>query len=157
MEALPACWQTPGVDARTRLMRLTSECVLQAAAIPYRWQDGRLQIALITKRQTGRWIVPKGHVEKGETPRQSARREASEEAGLHGRLALRPLGSYEYFKDREPRVVLVFLLLVTKEMRSWREDDVREREWIGVKQAIKRVRERGLRHILRGWAQRCSA
>jgi 8-oxo-dGTP pyrophosphatase MutT (NUDIX family) len=136
---------------------MSSERVLQAAAIPYRWQGGRLEVALITKRQTGRWIVPKGHVEKGETPRQSARREASEEAGLRGRLGLRPLGSYEYLKDREPHVVLVFLLLVTKEMRSWREDDVREREWIGVKQALKRVRERGLRHILRGWARRASA
>jgi 8-oxo-dGTP pyrophosphatase MutT (NUDIX family) len=143
------------VDARTRLARLTSsEHVLQAAAIPYRWQGGRLQIALITKRQTGRWIVPKGHVEPGETPRQSARREASEEAGLLGRVGLRPLGHYEYIKDREPHVVLVFLLLVTKELRSWREDDVREREWIGVEQAIKRVRERGLRHLLRGWARR---
>ena len=141
--------------ARTRLA--SDECVLQAAAIPYRWNDGRLEIALITKRQGARWIVPKGHVEPGETPRQSARREASEEAGLQGRLGLRPLGSYEYFKDREPRVVVVFLLLVTKELRSWREDDVRERKWIGVKQAIKRVRERGLRHLLRGWAQSCSA
>src|SRR5262245_25787672 len=139
-------------------VRVTSdECVLQAAAIPYRWHRGRLEIALITNRQRGRWIVPKGHVEPGEARRQSARREASEEAGLQGRIGLRPLGSYEYSKDREPRVVLVFLLLVTRELRNWREDDVRRREWIGVKQAIKRVRERGLRHILRGWARRTSA
>ena len=133
------------------------ERVLQAAAIPYRWHQGRLEVALITRRQSGTWIVPKGRVEPGETPRQSARREASEEAGLLGKIGLRPLGSYEYLKGREPCVVQVFLLLVTRELRRWSEDDVREREWIRLKRAIKLVREDGLRKILRGLAQRLSA
>lgn len=131
--------------------------VIQAAAIPYRWHSGRLEIALITGRQGGRWIVPKGHVEPGETPRQSARREATEEAGLLGKIGLRPLGSYEYQKGRQPRVVLVFLLRVTRELRRWSEDDCRDREWIRVEHAIERVRDRGLRHLLRGLRKRLSA
>ena len=125
------------------------EHVLQAAAIPYRWHQGRLEIAVITRRQRGNWIVPKGHVEAGETPRQSARREASEEAGLLGRIGSRPCGSYQYLKGRESHLVVVFLLRVTKELRRWSEDDVRRREWLGVERAIERVRVRGLKHILR--------
>ncbi len=131
--------------------------VIQAAAIPYRWHSGRLEIALITRRQGGSWIVPKGHVEPGETPRQSARREATEEAGLLGKIGLRPLGSYEYLKGREPRIVHVFLLQVTRELRRWSEDDFRNREWIRLERAIERVRERGLRHLLRSLAERLSA
>jgi len=131
--------------------------VLQAAAIPYRWHEGRLEIALITRRQGGRWIVPKGNVERGETPRQSARREASEEAGLLGKIGLRPLGSYKYLKGREARLVLVFPLLVTRELARWSEDDVRERAWIRLDRALKRVRQRGLRHLLRDLAERLSA
>ena len=77
------------------------EPVIQAAAIPYRWQRGRLEIAIITKRQGENWIVPKGHIEPGETPRQSALREAGEEAGLVGRIERRPCGSYRYSKRRE--------------------------------------------------------
>jgi len=126
-----------------------SERVLQAAAIPYRWHGGRLEIAVITRRQGETWIVPKGHVEPGETPRQSALREANEEAGLLGRIGPRPCGSYEYHKGREPHLVMVFLLRVTKQLRRWSEDDFRQREWLRLEHAIERVRERGLRHILR--------
>lgn len=138
-------------------MRLSSERVLQAAAIPYRWNDGRLEVALVTRRQGSSWIVPKGHVEPGETPRQSARREASEEAGLHGRLGLRPVGSYEYEKGGQACTVVVFLLFVTRELRHWSEEDSRDREWIRLERAVKRVRERGLRHLLRDLAERLSA
>jgi len=133
------------------------ERVHQAAAIPYRWNDGELEVALVTRRQGASWIVPKGYVERGETPRQSALREASEEAGLVGEIGSRPLGSYEYVKAGESCVVQVFLMRVTRELDNWSEDDVREREWIRVRQAIKRVREQGLRRILRGLAERLSA
>src|SRR5262249_28078431 len=128
--------------------------VLQAAAIPYRWNDGRLEIAVITRRQGAAWIVPKGHVEPGETPRQSALREASEEAGLLGRLGPRPCGSYRYQKGSEPHLVMVFLLRVTKQLRRWSEDDFRQRKWLRLDRAIERVRERGLRHILRDLRRR---
>ena len=132
------------------------EPVLQAAAIPYRWQRGRLEIAMITKRQGENWIVPKGHIEPGETPRQSALREAGEEAGLVGRIGRRPCGSYRYSKRREPRLVMVYLLLVTKERRRWSEDAFRLREWVRVGRAIERVEERGLRSILRELRERLS-
>jgi 8-oxo-dGTP pyrophosphatase MutT (NUDIX family) len=134
-----------------------SERVLQAAAIPYRWHTGRLEIAIITKRQRSAWIVPKGHVEPGETPRQSALREATEEAGLLGSIERRPCGSYEYEKEGEPRIVLVFLLRVTESLRRWSEDDVRRREWTRLDVAIRRVREPGLRDILRDLRGRLSA
>jgi len=132
----------------------SDERVLQAAAIPYRRHGGRLEIAMITKRQGNSWTVPKGHVEPGETPRQSALREATEEAGLLGKLGLRPLGSYEYVKSREPRLVVVFLLRVTRELSSWSEDDFRSRKWLRLEHAIERVRDRGLRLLLRGLRRR---
>jgi 8-oxo-dGTP pyrophosphatase MutT (NUDIX family) len=136
------------------LKALRSTRVVQAAAIPYRWNGGRLEIAMVTKRQRGSWIVPKGTVETGETPRQSARREASEEAGLVGRMGQRPCGSYLYLKGREPRLVVVFLMRVTRQLRRWSEDEEREREWFELERAIQRVRERGLRRILRVLARR---
>ncbi len=129
----------------------------QAAAIPFRWSSGRLEVALITRRQGKHWIVPKGNIEPGETPRRSALREATEEAGLLGRIGLRPFGAYEYRKGREARTVVVFLLEVTEELSRWSEDDVRDRKWLRVERAADRVRERGLRLLLRGLAERQSA
>ena len=131
--------------------------ILQAATIPYRWNGGRLEIAMVTRRQGSRWTLPKGHVEPGESPRQSARREASEEAGLVGRIGWRPFGSYVYRKGDEPRRVLVFLMRVTRQLSRWSEDDIREREWLRLEHALERVRERGLRTLLRGLAERLSA
>ena len=133
------------------------ERILQAAAVPYRWNEGRLEIAMVTRRQGSRWTLPKGHVEPGESPRQSARREASEEAGLHGRVGWRPLGSYVYRKGDEPRRVIVFLMRVTRQLSRWSEDDFRHRKWLRLEQAMERVRERGLRTLLRGLGERLSA
>ena len=129
----------------------------QAGVIPFRWISGRLEVALITRRQGKHWIVPKGNIEPGETARGSARREATEEAGLVGRIGLRPFGAYEYRKGREARTVVVYLLEVTRELSSWSEDDFRDRKWLRVERAIDRVRERGLRLLLRGLAERQSA
>ena len=129
----------------------------QAAAIPFRWSSGRLEVALITRRQGKHWIVPKGNIEPGETPRRSALREATEEAGLLGRIGQRPFGAYEYRKGREERTVVVYLLEVTHELSSWSEDHVRDRKWLRLERAIDRVRERGLRVLLRGLAERLSA
>jgi 8-oxo-dGTP pyrophosphatase MutT (NUDIX family) len=129
----------------------------QAAAIPFRWSSGRLEVALITRRQGKHWIVPKGNIEPGETPRRSALREATEEAGLLGRIGQRPFGAYEYRKGREERTVIVYLLEVTQELRRWSEDGERDRKWWSVERAADRVRERGLRVLLRGLAERLSA
>ena len=135
----------------------TAARVLQAAAIPYRWNRSRLEIAMVTRRQGNRWTLPKGHVEPGESPRESARREATEEAGLLGRIGWRPLGSYVYRKGDEPRRVLVYVMRVTRQLSRWSEDDFREREWVRMEQALERVRERGLRALLRGLSEQLSA
>jgi len=130
-----------------------SHTTLQAAAIPYRIRRGRLEVLMITRRERQRWIVPKGHIEPGETARQSARREASEEAGLEGRMGRRPIGRYEYSKRREQRTVVVFLMEVRRELERWVEEEERQREWLALETAVERASHRGLRVLLRGLAQ----
>ena len=52
----------------------------QYGAVPFRIRAGKLQVMLITSRETKRWIVPKGW--RLRTPRQTARTEAYEESGV---------------------------------------------------------------------------
>ncbi|MBX4190626.1 NUDIX domain-containing protein [Candidatus Saccharibacteria bacterium] len=53
-----------------------------AGGIVYRLnKDGGVEILLIADSKT-RWTIPKGHIEEGETPRQTAEREIQEETGL---------------------------------------------------------------------------
>src|SRR5690606_25585077 len=54
----------------------------QSAALPFRQQGGKLEVMLITSRRTGRWGVPKGGIQAGMTPWESAAEEAAEEAGV---------------------------------------------------------------------------
>jgi 8-oxo-dGTP pyrophosphatase MutT (NUDIX family) len=75
----------------------TSAKRVQYAALPYRRKgNSRTEVLLVTSRDTGRWIIPKGWPAKGKTPRKSAAREAREEAGVVGRISRQPAGSFLY-------------------------------------------------------------
>jgi len=64
--------------------------------------DGR--ILLISTRQGRRWQLPKGHLERGETPEQAAVREVREETGITGRI-VRRLPRVKYtFVERGVRI-----------------------------------------------------
>ncbi|AUX78435.1 NUDIX hydrolase [Sinorhizobium fredii] len=59
----------------------------QVAALPFRISESKsIEILLITSRDTGRFIIPKGWRKKGQKKSDSAAREAYEEAGLVGKL-----------------------------------------------------------------------
>ena len=52
--------------------------------IPYRWQDGHLQLLILKQKGFAafRWSFPKGHMEAWETEMETAQRELLEECGL---------------------------------------------------------------------------
>lgn len=117
----------------------------QCAAVPYRIGPDGPEILLVTSRNKGRWIVPKGNVERKLGPRRSAAVEAFEEAGVVGTVLPDLLGCY-----RHPRARLtdVFLLDVETELAAWPEDHVRRRRWVPGPEAAGAVRVAGLRPVL---------
>lgn len=63
------------------------------------------RILLISTQAGRRWQLPKGHIEEGETPEQTAVREVREETGVTGRVVA-PLPGVEYwFIERGQRRV----------------------------------------------------
>lgn len=105
----------------------------QAAVIPYRIRNARVEVALVSTSGGKGWIVPKGWVDEGERPRDAAIREAEEEAGLRGVVTRKPLGSYVKANGR--RLVDVYAMRVTDVADRWLEDDVRRRRWMAVPDA----------------------
>jgi 8-oxo-dGTP pyrophosphatase MutT (NUDIX family) len=126
----------------------------QFAALPYRADaDGGYQVMLVTSRETGRWVVPKGWPMKGKKPARVAEIEAAQEAGIRGKIGRKPLGAFPYTKrmpDGEERLIHVTLypLLVTDERPSWREDRERQRSWFSQEEASGQVEEGQLAQLI---------
>jgi ADP-ribose pyrophosphatase YjhB (NUDIX family) len=78
-----------------------------AGGIVYRLnQKGGVEILLIADSKT-RWTIPKGHIEEGETPRQTAEREIQEETGLKKMRMLDWLGKINFRYRRIDTLVLM--------------------------------------------------
>lgn len=125
----------------------------QAGAIPYRHGRAGLEVLLITSRDTGRWVIPKGGVDKGFTPGKAAEREAYEEAGVVGIVHLAPIGFFTYAKRRQsgeeiPTTVEVYALEVARQLKKWPERGERRQEWMPVARAVSLVDEPGMKMLL---------
>ena len=107
--------------------------------------EGRVRVMLLTSRQTGRWVIPKGWPIAGHKPTQAAIREAYEEGGLIGVISRgTPVGRYRYRKRLLTGKfvtceVAVFLLRVRRELTDWPESDQRMRAWFSLEVAAKLV------------------
>ena len=119
----------------------------QAAAVPYRWRGPRLEFCLITTT-SGRWGFPKGYIDPGETPEQTARKEAFEEAGLHGHLVGGPVGYYCTPKKGQNKTVVAFLMEVIRCDDDWMESGLRERRWVSREEAHRLLERECLRTCL---------
>jgi phosphohistidine phosphatase len=128
--------------------------IQQAAAVPYRMRDDRPEFCLVTSIDRGNWIFPKGIIDPGETPQQTALKEAVEEAGLHGVIEGKPLGQYDYRKWNTRLVVTAMLMRVTAADDEWEESGVRQRCWCGVEKARAKINRGELRDLLEAAVKR---
>lgn len=120
---------------------------VQSGVIPYRCRQGEVEVLLITSRKRKRWVIPKGVVEAGLNPADSAAKEAWEEAGISGQVIQPSLGIYHYDKWGGTCRVEVFLLQVETALESWPED-WRDRQWLSLAEAASRVDESELKQMI---------
>jgi len=73
--------------------------VRQVGALVYRLgAETGPEILLMSSRETGRAVIPKGWPMRGKSDAKAAALEAWEEAGVRGRVGRRPVGTYRYWK-----------------------------------------------------------
>jgi 8-oxo-dGTP pyrophosphatase MutT (NUDIX family) len=127
----------------------------QVGALPVRRsRKGVLEVLLVSSRDTGRWVIPKGWPSKRMTDAAAAAREARQEAGVSGKIASKSYGTYRYRKIDKSRIrvieVTVYVLRVKKEKKRWQEQDQRQRAWFDIETAARKVREPRLRSLIAG-------
>ena len=130
--------------------------------MPYRTEgiaiDAPVRVLLVTSRESGRWVIPKGNPSAAMSAHTAAALEAKEEAGVIGLVCPTALGSYRYRKKRANGASLmfdvdVFPLAVNTELVSWKEQSQRQRRWFSLAEAAEAVDEPDLRDLIRSFGQ----
>jgi len=96
-----------------------------AGAVTLRRRDNRTLYLIVSSSSNDDWVLPKGHIEPGETPEVAALRELKEEAGVTGEILDRL--SLERFKKADEEVVVQYFLV--RELSSTEAGEKRSIRW----------------------------
>lgn len=122
----------------------------------FRRAGGEVQI-LVLQHEGGKWMLPKGTIEPGETPESVAVREVREETGLSRVRVVGDLGQerYSFFWRTEDtfydKTVRYFLLEFQggEEAEPQREEGFIAAEWVSIEEAFARIKYKETREIVR--------
>ena len=112
------------------------------------------EIALIGIKGGAVWTLPKGLVDKGESPEETALREVSEETGLKGRILcpIEPVSYWYYIKDENvkcKKTVFYYLIEYIGGNIEDHDDEVEETRWVRLDEAESRLTYKGDKEVLR--------
>ena len=122
---------------------LPTEKQVSAGGVVFQKQDGKIEVALISVGKKERWQLPKGQVDPGETPEETALREVREETGLTSVL-LQPLDTVEYWyvstytRDltRIHKYVHFYLMRYQSGDVEQHDTEVNEARWVEIQRAL---------------------
>lgn len=107
-----------------------------------------LEVALVAVKGGSVWCLPKGLVDKGEIPEETALREVTEETGLKGRI-IEKLGEIKYWyyikeENAKYKKTVHFFLMEYEggdlRKHDWEVDDA---SWFPIDEAVKKARYKG--------------
>lgn len=137
---------------------------MQCAALCYRFKkkSAAPELLLITSRDTGRWVIPKGWPMEGKLCHEAAAREAYEEAGVKGEAGAERIGFYMYDKGmhhglKVQCIVQVYPIVVLDMLKNFPEKGSRKIEWVTFDEAAKRVAEPMLKDLILDFEKRLLA
>ncbi|HEX7565156.1 MAG TPA: NUDIX hydrolase, partial [Bradyrhizobium sp.] len=111
--------------------------VLAAGGIVLRPEQTPL-IAVVRLRKRNEWVLPKGKLDDGETPRDAAEREVLEETG-HDVSVHEFLGTLVYESGGRFKVVHYWRMETSGEPSHELMDDVRAVDWLPLEAAVERL------------------
>lgn len=128
---------------------------VSAGGVCYKRDGENILVAIVSVGDANRWQLPKGLVEKGETPESAAIRETREEAGIDGDSESRIetieywyAGMHEGRRVRFHKFVHFFLLTYKSGDVTDHDWEVNESRWVPIEEAIGMLAFKSEREIL---------
>jgi len=124
-----------------------------SGGVIFRKKTDVIEVVLVSVRGGKYWCLPKGIVDKGETPEVTALREVREESGLSGRI-IDKLGEITYWyyirgENAKCRKTVHFFLMEYQSGNTSQHDlEVDEAEWFPLDAAMSKISFSGDRTIL---------
>jgi 8-oxo-dGTP pyrophosphatase MutT (NUDIX family) len=116
-----------------------------AGGVVSRIVDGQREYLLVeASRVRGVWVLPKGHIEPGETAEAAAVREVEEEAGVRAAIIARA-GESAYVAAGRPIRTIFFVMRYLEDARRTEDRTVM---WRRYDEAIGLLQFDNLRHVL---------
>lgn len=107
-------------------------------AVIYRNFKGKTEFLTVKSKAHGHWGFPKGHVEKGESEEDTAKREVLEEVGLKITLIDGFRAKTEYFiSENIKKEVVFFLSEVSDQQVKIQLEEIMEYRWADFEETTK--------------------
>lgn len=117
-----------------------------AGGVVFRRAGDQVEYLLVqAKRIPDEWVLPKGHIERGEPTQETAVREVREETGVWARVRSN-LRKVAFAVGRERVKVQFYLMEAAKEEKP---SDRREHAWLPLDQAVGRATHQQSKELLR--------
>lgn len=131
-----------GNDRSAERRKIPTRDQVSAGGVAFRFSGSVTEIAIVSVGSQGRWQLPKGLIDPGETPEEAAVREVHEEAGIETDV-VDAIDTIEYWyvgrrgaqRVRFHKRVHFFLLAYRAGRVSDHDHEVNEARWVSVDRA----------------------
>lgn len=125
---------------------------VSAGGVIYRLDGRESPWFLLIQDAWGRWTLPKGLIEPGETPVEAARREVEEETGLRVRVRGSLDRTHYFYRDSQGelvyKTVYYFLMEALSTDIKVQEEEIRAATWFPAREAAGECDYENTRSIL---------